>query len=310
MKEIVNIFSRHEIKYMISDEQRKEVLRGIRDRMIPDPHGLSTICNVYYDTPDYRLIRRSLEKPKYKEKLRVRSYGTPNEDSIVFLELKKKCEGIVYKRRIELSESAAEKYMRGELDPEELLDEITSESDPQIVWEIDYFKQFYRNLQPSVYLSYDRCAYFSKEDDSLRITFDKNIQWRKEKVRLTEEPGGEPLLEPNYSLMEIKTATALPVWLVEVLSKAKIRPSSFSKYGRAYQSILKDALEHREKLEAIKVKSEDEIKERTGKENDEYIWKRIYNRRPYSPGLRNQYRGSAYSWSTDSSGLLVSHGSL
>ena len=310
MKEIVNIFSRHEIKYMITDEQRKEVLRGIRDRMIPDPHGLSTICNVYYDTPNYRLIRRSLEKPEYKEKLRVRSYGTPNEDSIVFLELKKKCGGVVYKRRIELSESAAERYMRGELTSEDLLKEITGESDPQIVREIDYFKKYYENLKPSVYLSYDRCAYFSKEDESLRITFDKNIRWRKENVRLTEEPGGEALLQSNCSLMEIKTASALPVWLAEVLSKAKIKPSSFSKYGRAYQSILKETLESQKQFEAINVFKEDEIEERTGKENDEYIWKHIYHRSPYYSGLRNQYSNSANSWSADSSGLLLSHGSL
>ena len=338
MKEIVNIFSRHEIKYMITDHQRKELLRAIGNRMIPDPHGLSTICNVYYDTPNYRLIRRSLEKPEYKEKMRLRSYGTPNVDSIVFLELKKKCEGVVYKRRIELSESAAEKYMKGELGAEDLINEITKESDPQIVREIDYFKSFYGDLRPSVYLSYDRCAYFSKEDESLRITFDKNIRWRKEKVRLTEGPGGEELLPSNCSLMEIKTATALPVWLVEVLSQAKIRPSSFSKYGRAYQSILKDALEINRRAnvvnaineEAIKVASEEinkvanqeinkaaneeairkGIKERLGKDNDRFIWKRIYNRGTYSPGLYNQHSGSAYTWSLDSAGLLLSHSSL
>ena len=101
MKNIINVFERHEIKYMITDEQREKILKGLEGRMIPDPHGESAICNVYYDTPDFRLIRRSLEKPKYKEKIRLRSYGTPGENTIVFLELKKKYKGVVYKRRID-----------------------------------------------------------------------------------------------------------------------------------------------------------------------------------------------------------------
>ena len=296
MKDIINVFSRHEIKYMITDEQRREVLKGIKDRMIPDPHGLSTICNVYYDTPDYRLIRRSLEKPEYKEKIRLRSYGTPKEDTIVFLELKKKCKGVVYKRRIELAEGDAEKYMAGKMDAVELMNSITNESDPQIVKEIDYFKTYYGSLKPSVYLSYDRCAYFSEEDESLRITFDKNIRWRKEDVRLTDGTGGEALLEENTSLMEIKTATALPIWLVEVLSKANIRPSSFSKYGRAYQSILTKELKER--------------RERLGIENDEYIREHIYGERPYTSGLRDKHIGGAGVWSANSTGVFLPHSSL
>ena len=99
------VFQRHEIKYLTNPKQRAYLEEVLKDRMVPDPHGESTICNVYYDTPNYRLIRRSLEKPAYKEKIRVRSYGTAAPDDMVFLELKKKYDGIVYKRRIELKES-------------------------------------------------------------------------------------------------------------------------------------------------------------------------------------------------------------
>lgn len=237
MEKIINVFARHEIKYILTAEQRRTVMRGIKDRMIPDPHGMSTIRNIYYDTPDYRLIRRSLEKPNYKEKIRLRSYGSPTEDTVVFLELKKKFDKVVYKRRVELKERDAEKYMAGELGLEELKERIAEVSNPQIAKEIDYFKNYYKNLKPMVYLSYDRCAYFSEEDESLRITFDKNIRWRGNDVRLTSEEGGEDLLAEGESLMEIKTATALPIWLVEVLNQAKARPASFSKYGKAYETI-------------------------------------------------------------------------
>ena len=299
MKNIINVFERHEIKYMITDEQRKQILKGLEGRMIPDPHGESTICNVYYDTPDFRLIRRSLEKPKYKEKIRLRSYGTPSEDTIVFLELKKKYKGVVYKRRIELPEKSAEEYMAGRIGMDELMRVIAGDSCPQIVSELDYFKRFYGSLEPNVYLCYDRCAYFSEEDESLRITFDKNIRWRTDKVSLTKGPGGKALLAPDTSLMEIKTSSAMPVWLTKILSDAEARPSSFSKYGRAYQEILATALNKKR-----------EIKERLGKDNDEYIRKHIYSGDTYGTGLRNKHSGSTGSWSADRAGIFPQFSSL
>ncbi len=288
MEKIVNVFARHEIKYLLDADMRKKVMEGIKDRMIPDPHGMSTIRNIYYDTPDYRLIRRSLEKPKYKEKMRLRSYGRPNEDTVVFLEMKKKYDGVVYKRRVELKEKDATAYMAGEIGFEEMQERIVDISNTQIAKEIDYFKNYYGNLKPMVFLSYDRCAYFSEEDESLRITFDKNIRWRGNDVRLTAEGGGEDLLKEGESLMEIKTASALPMWLVEVLSKVGARPASFSKYGNAYRSI---------------VEREDET-------NDKYIWQHIYGERLNSDGVHYQPGSSLGAWSGNSLGLFVPHSSL
>ena len=288
MEKIINVFARHEIKYILSEEQRRIVMKGIKERMTPDPHGMSTIRNIYYDTPDYRLIRRSLEKPVYKEKIRLRSYGKPTEESIVFLELKKKFDGVVHKRRVEIKEKDADLYMSGAIDLSEFQKRIAEVSTPQIASEIDYFKGFYKDLKPMVYLSYDRCAYFSEEDESLRITFDKNIRWRGTDVRLTAEEGGEDLLKDGESLMEIKTATALPIWLVEVLGEAGARPASFSKYGNAYRA----------------------INERIGKEDDEYICEHIYGWSAYSDRLYNQPSGSAGTWGNYCASVLVSHSTL
>ena len=226
-----NIFQRHEIKYLLDSRQRGIVEQAFRGRMLPDPHGESTICNIYYDTPDYRLVRDSLEKPVYKEKLRMRSYGQVVPEQQVFLELKKKYKGVVYKRRIELAEDRAAAYMDG-----------TSPLpyDSQIGREIDYFRFFYRGLVPGVYLCYDRSAWFSTEDPNLRATFDKNIRWRLEDMELTAAPGGEPLLLPHQSLFEIKTAGALPLWLVEALDRSGAQKVSFSKYGEAYKVFSKE----------------------------------------------------------------------
>jgi hypothetical protein len=229
-----SIFQRRELKYLVTDQQRFLLVQAMRGLTRPDPHGASTICNVYYDTPDFRLIRRSLEKPVYKEKLRLRSYGPAAPDQDIFLELKKKYKGVVYKRRISVPEKTAAAFLRGEAPLPE---------DSQIAREMDYFLWFYRRLEPAVHLSYDRQAYFAADDPDLRITFDENIRWRTEHAALTAQPGGQQILAPDQSLMEIKCGGAMPLWLTGLLDRWQIRQTSFSKYGRAYESMLRKNLQ-------------------------------------------------------------------
>ncbi len=225
-------FERRELKYRITDAQRAALEAAFGARMVPDEYGESTICNIYYDTADYRLIRASLEKPAYKEKLRLRSYGVTEPGGEVFLELKKKYKGIVYKRRITLPEDAAGEFIAGRAPLGE---------HGQIGREIEYFTAFYAPLLPAVHLSYERSAWFSREDRDLRITFDKNIRFRQEDVSLTLPAGGRRILPEGESLMEIKAAAALPLWLVSELDTLGIYQSTFSKYGEAYKAILAGA---------------------------------------------------------------------
>lgn len=225
-------FERRELKYRITDAQRAALEAAFGARMVPDEHGESTICNIYYDTADHRLIRASLEKPAYKEKLRLRSYGVTEPGGEVFLELKKKYKGIVYKRRITPPEDAAGEFIAGRAPLGE---------HGQIGREIEYFTAFYASLLPAVHLSYERSAWFSREDRDLRITFDKNIRFRQEDVSLTLPAGGRRILPEGESLMEIKAAAALPLWLVSELDTLGIYQSTFSKYGEAYKAILAGA---------------------------------------------------------------------
>ena len=223
-----SVFQRYEIKYLLSKEQKKRILDAMEGRMELDHYGRTVIRNVYFDTPQYRLIRHSIEKPMYKEKLRLRSYQQASLGEPVFVELKKKYNGIVYKRRLTMPEQEACHWICGEQRREE----------SQIAREITYFKDFYGDLQPVIFLSYEREAYYSLDGSDFRVTFDDTILCREEGLSLAQATGGIPILEDDQVLMEIKTAGAVPLWLTAVLTREKIFKTSFSKYGTAYQTIL------------------------------------------------------------------------
>jgi hypothetical protein len=229
----MDVFRRRELKFLINEQQRQLLEQEMRQRMVPDKHGRNTICNLYYDTPDYRLIRRSLERPVYKEKLRLRSYGKAVQGADVFLEMKKKYKGIVYKRRIRVTEAEAKAFMERRAD---------LPKDSQIARELVYFRDFYRELEPRVYLSYEREAWFDPEDSGFRMTLDRNIQYRTTDLSLVASTDGNAILPPDMSLLEVKASGGIPMWLTEHLSRHKIHKQSFSKYGRAYTELLEQSL--------------------------------------------------------------------
>lgn len=223
------VFKRYELKYMLTTKQKELILKAIEPYMALDKYGRTTIRNIYFDTDTYRLIRHSIEKPAYKEKLRIRSYEQARSDSTVFVELKKKYASVVYKRRLSLPERSAMEWAAGNK---------PDMSRSQISDEIDYFMQYYETLHPVVFLSYEREAYYCKNGDDFRITFDDNILCRQNNLSLTAEVGGDSLLEDGMVLMEVKTSGGIPLWLTSVLSEEHIYKSSFSKYGTAYQNII------------------------------------------------------------------------
>ena len=223
MKDVM-IFRRVEKKYRLNPAQKDALLGIIGAHLMPDAHGRNTICSLYLDTPDHRIIRNSIIAVAYKEKLRLRSYGTPTMDDEVFLEIKKKFKGVVYKRREVMTLRQAMVYIAGGDMP----------CDSQIMLEIDYAMHFYRQPQPMMLIAYEREAYFDAENPDLRITFDTNIRARDNDCRLEMGSNGEYLLPEDAIMMEIKTGGAMPVWLAQALSQCGIVPGRFSKYGTAY----------------------------------------------------------------------------
>ena len=231
------VFKRHELKFIVTKEQKAKILRAMEPHMVPDRYGRSIIRTIYFDTDDYILARHSIAKPDFKEKLRIRSYARADHESTVFVELKRKYDHVVYKRRVAMPEHAAMAWTKAAA-----LGNPGKTISPQMRDEIDYFISYYGHLKPAAFLSYDREAFRMRAKDSadadFRVTFDENILFRDHDLSLTSEPYGERILEDGKVLMELKCSGGIPLWMVKVLSDEHIYKTSFSKYGTAYMNFI------------------------------------------------------------------------
>lgn len=235
----IEVFNRYENKYLFDNESYLKLYNELLEYMELDDfnkqHDYYSITNLYYDTAHDTLIRNSLAKPKYKEKLRLRAYGIPNQDTKVYLEIKKKVFGLVNKRRTSLKLHEAYDFVRTGEAPE-----YKEYMNKQVIEEIKYFLSRY-DLEPKVYLSYERKALFCKNNRDLRITFDKNIRSRRCDLKMEHGTYGELLMEPGQWLMEVKAEKTIPVWLSKMLSEHQMYRTSFSKYGNEYKKMLRNS---------------------------------------------------------------------
>ncbi|MDR3263288.1 MAG: polyphosphate polymerase domain-containing protein [Clostridiales bacterium] len=223
------IFRRIEKKYAVPTSRYPELLERLKEHFFEDEYGIQPIHNIYFDTQNDGIIRRSLEKPVFKEKMRLRSYGIADENTVVYAELKKKYDGTVYKRRIKLKYSEAKKYLTAN-------GEAASGADGQIKREIDYFAA-HNAVMPKIFIAYDRIALKEKNNGAARITFDFNIRYRFDKLTLGAPHPNLRFDNGDFYIMEIKSPLALPLWLTALLSEQRLFPVSFSKYGKIFEKV-------------------------------------------------------------------------
>lgn len=214
-------FQRFEKKYLLDKDQYDQLMEKLKDHIVPDKFFKAQINSIYYDTDDHQMIRRSIEKPEYKEKLRVRSYEDADKDDRVFVELKKKLDGIVYKRRAQAK-----------------CDDVLSDidhckfDDEQVSKEIGYVLNCYHGLKPSIYIGCSRNSFVDKDDEDLRITFDSDLRYRMNDLSLRKSDKDRKLTD--QIVMELKVKQAMPIWLCRILDEVKAYPQSYSKAGDAY----------------------------------------------------------------------------
>ncbi len=232
----IEVFNRYENKYLLDEDTFSRLSRRLTDYMEVDPYNRDAptypIASLYYDTADHYLVRTSLGRPGYKEKLRVRAYGVPEADGEVYVEIKKKVKGLTNKRRSAMPLPEAYAFLkRGTVAA------LTPAMNGQVLREIRAMLARYP-LQPSLYIAYDRRAYFGIGAHDLRVSFDRDIRFRQTDLCLEAGDFGSPLIRPDQWLMEVKAAQSVPVWLSRLLSDCRVFPISFSKVGRAYYRTL------------------------------------------------------------------------
>ena len=227
--DVITVMKRYEMKYVLNKEQLDYLKNALVGHMVIDQYGKTSIASIYYDTPDYHLIRTSIEKPTYKEKMRLRAYGVVERGEPVYLEIKRKCQGVVYKRRIETSEKDVSRFLKHD-------DDFIGEG--QIAKEMVYFRDYYQNLEPKIMIAYDRTSY-KELDGDIRLTIDENPRYRTYDLNLHTSMDGQPLLPLGGAILEIKVQQEMPLWLADILDKGKIYQSSFSKVGTAYKQSMK-----------------------------------------------------------------------
>lgn len=218
---VQKVFKRVEQKYILNEEQYNSIQEVINTYFEKDKYYDTKIYNLYYDNDNFDSIITSIEKTEYKSKVRLRCYGNSEN---VFLEVKQKFKGIVYKRRINLTSKEYERYEK---------DGIYPEKNKQIIKEIDYYIK-YHDLHPAIFIAYDRLSFIGKEDKDFRITFDCNLRSRFKKLSLKDNRCNENYFEENKYIMEVKCLNSLPLWFTKELSRLKIYPRSFSKVGSVY----------------------------------------------------------------------------
>lgn len=235
------LFKRYEKKYTLTKAQYDHLIMAMADHMTIDGYGKHLIQNIYFDSQQFDLIRQSIEKPLYKEKLRLRCYGELKDHTPVYLEIKKKYKGIVYKRRIQVPYGPALAYLNGSIDFQSVipyLDTETLSESIQVLKEIDWMIKRHQ-LEAQVYISYEREAYKCVEDADFRITFDSQLSFRKKTLAFSSDrrilSENQAITETPVWLMEVKTSGNMPLWFVQLLSQLDIYPASFSKYGECYK---------------------------------------------------------------------------
>lgn len=233
----VTMMQRYEMKFILTKDQLVAFQDALKGHMEVDQYGKTSIASIYYDTPDYLLIRKSLEKPVYKEKIRLRSYGLANNNKTVYLELKRKALGVVYKRRIALKEDIAEEFLNHQ---------DVNLKDDQVTREIAYFRDYLKVLEPKIMIIYDRTSY-AEVNGNIRLTIDENPRYRNDDLNLHTSMDGKLLLPPGSAILEIKVQQELPLWLVSILSKYKIYKTSFSKVGEAYKLMYQNGVQTQER---------------------------------------------------------------
>ena len=228
-KNLQTKFKRIETKYIVHKETLALLKEEFKAHLVPDDYPTSTITNIYFDSADFQMIRDALARKNERKKIRMRTYtNNPNLNSPAFLEIKSKDEmGIGHKFRLTATAHTILDFVEYGIRSEQITDEAISE-------ELDNLRLVHNGIAPMMYIYYDRFSMKGIEDPNVRVTIDHNLIYRDENLDFESGKYGQPLLDEDYVIMEVKVPGMCPAWLQNILDKHGLVDQSFSKYGNAY----------------------------------------------------------------------------
>ena len=239
--------ARVEEKYLITKQDKTALMKAVSKRLNHDEYYKEEILSLYLDTDNFDLAIKTIDRPNFREKVRVRSYNVPTKSKEVFFEVKTKLkigkDKIGNKRRLVIPLKDFYAYIDKGQDLVKIAEKASNgdAQQMQVARELDYLIRYFK-LKPKLIIVSDRTAFRGKDDHGFRLTFDENLRFRLNKLKLEKGGEGEKYFpntsDPKHSIiMEVKTMHAMPPWFVDELSRLHIYPVRFSKYGKIYQLI-------------------------------------------------------------------------
>lgn len=227
----IETMSRHDIKYIIDEKTVGELRKCLlANNMRKQIHDSDLVVSAYCDTDDFASIRKCIDDPKHKEKIRIRSYGPIGDDDLAYLEIKRKENGLLTKRRVKVRYGDIPGILSG-----------SQKMQGEFGDELDDFLSRYPNSEPRIRISYERESYKAEDESSdLRVTLDHDIRYKVGKGIRLDGSDGTCLMSPRRYIIEIKTLGETPKWLDMFFKSRSLKPRSYSKYAKAYTKAVRN----------------------------------------------------------------------
>ncbi len=242
------IIERYEKKYLIHVRLMPQIRKWLEAFCIPDPNAKGDVpeyitTTMQLDTPMMHLAMAGERKLPNRFKMRIRTYGTDsNPKNAIFVELKRRVNGMVIKSRSRLSRAIWHPRIITNPETAPMLKSAKDNSN---------FMDFCRlaktiGARPKMLIRYIRESYFSANDDYARVTFDRRVSYRPhnswmlpgEEVadwkywRPIDTQSGFMIDYPAY-ILELKAMRDSPTWMLELAERFNLDPVGFCKYATA-----------------------------------------------------------------------------
>jgi SPX domain protein involved in polyphosphate accumulation len=224
---------RFELKYLTRFDTYQRIIRQLDPYAERDGYagelGRYSIISLYYDSPELACYWDKINGVPYRNKLRIRQYGSMAGSDDAYIEVKQKLLASIRKIRTRMKLTQAYDLLAAAHQRAETSEVIDRSPEDEVLNHVMYLRSLY-NLEPKAIISYEREPYVGRYDHHLRMTFDLNLRSRAEDLRLESGPWGKYIMSPDIVLVEMKVDGRIPEWFISLVAEHNLEPCRFSKY--------------------------------------------------------------------------------